>query len=526
MKRIARLSILLGLLAALTASALAGASGAAVAAPTGLHGFMLTANESSSTFHQTPSFAWHSAVGAVRYELQISQSPTFQENGMLYDGKSFLTPVAAPDLALPWITGNPHSLYARVRAIRAGGGTSPWSADYGFDVVPPAPPTSMSSYNGLLRWTPVQGATSYEVWLLDAGKIKRLNTNVFDEREFYSSPAWSGSVRWRVRADRLNVVGRINGMPVSTHGAWSPIYTANGAASANASIQLVGTVSESFSDGSKASSAHKLMPGFVWTGNKDPLSGQPAAFFRVEVFTDSSCLNRVWTGATVASPAYAPRLFGSDTALGPDFTIDGDALTPNEDVSPATPTLTVHGTKDKIDVSNPDALGAPIDLWDQDWPSSGYYWTVMPVELVGGAYVDMELGQDVCAAGDVQRFGISSQPSLTAGNGIPFASGLSASGRLVTRMHTAKFYGQPLVAWKPAVNATAYELQWSKKPYPFNVAGTHLTLATSLVLNLKPGTWYYRVRGYDYNLPTGAQEMAWSDPTKVVIAAPKLHIVG
>ena len=93
-------------------------------------------------------------------------------------------------------------------------------------------------------------------------------------------------------------------------------------------------------------------------------------------------------------------------------------------------------------------------------------------------------------------------------------------------MHTAKFYGQPLVAWKPAVNATAYELQWSKKPYPFNVAGTHLTLATSLVLNLKPGTWYYRVRGYDYNLPTGAQEMAWSTPTKIVVAAPKLHIVG
>src|SRR5262249_55839658 len=24
--------------------------------------------------------------------------------------------------------------------------------------------------------------------------------------------------------------------------------------------------------------------------------------------------------------------------------------------------------------------GAPINLWDTDWPNSGYYWTVIPVE--------------------------------------------------------------------------------------------------------------------------------------------------
>ncbi len=141
-------------------------------------------------------------AGAVRYELQISQSPTFQDNGILYDGKSFLTPVAAPSLTLPWITGNPHSLYARVRAIRVRGVTSPWSADYGFDVVPPAPPASISSYDGLLRWSPVQGATGYQVWLLDAAKIETVNTNVLDEREFYDS-SFSGNLLWRVRALRL-----------------------------------------------------------------------------------------------------------------------------------------------------------------------------------------------------------------------------------------------------------------------------------------------------------------------------------
>jgi hypothetical protein len=523
MIRIARLTTLLGLLAAV--ASIAGASSAAVASPTGLHGFMLMATESTSTFHQTPSFAWNPTAGAIRYELQISQSPTFQDNGMLYDGKSFLTPVAAPSLTLPWITGNPHSLYARVRAILPRGGTSPWSADYGFDVLPPAPPTSISSYNGLLRWSPVQGATGYEVWNLDAHKIEQVNTNVFDEREAYGFHCCS-DVHWRVRAMRFNVLGRLNGMPVTTHGAWSPVYLASNTAPANAPISLVGTVSESFSDGSASSSAHKLMPGFVWTGNEDPLTGATVSLYRVEVFTDSSCLNRVWTGAVVASPAYAPRLYGAidGTAVGPDYTLDGDTLTPNEDLAPATPTTAVSGSKDKITIFGADTLGAPLDLWDLKWPSSGYYWTVMPVFQAGGGYIDMELGQDMCAAGYSQRFGVSSQPSLTAGNGSTYATGLSASGHLISGGKTAKVYGQPLVAWTPAADAIPYELQWSKTAYPFRPVGTRLTLATSLVLGLKPGTWYYRVRGFDYNMPTDSQEMAWSNPTKIIVAAPQLHV--
>ena len=130
----------------------------------------------------------------------------------------------------------------------------------------------------------------------------------------------------------------------------------------------------------------------------------------------------------------------------------------------------------------------------------------------------------MCAPGRVQRFGISSEPALTSGKGSVFATGLSAAGRLVSGMRAPKFYGQPLVAWTPALNAVAYEVQWSKKAYPFKPVGAHFTLATSQVLELRPGTWYYRVRGYDYNLPAGSQEMGWTSPTKIVVAAPKLRI--
>jgi len=254
-------------------------------------------------------------------------------------------------------------------------------------------------------------------------------------------------------------------------------------------------------------------------------------------------------------------------------------------------------------------LGAPVDLWDTDWPQSGYYWTVVPVSAsalgaaastvaapgasVGSAlvpvadsssfakgltvtigtppssdtgtivsisgnsitlsaplkfghaegeaivangssvvYKDLELPEDVCAAGRVQRFGIESEPSLTTAQA-PFATGLSATGRLTSAADTSSFYGQPLVAWTPALGADIYQVQWSKTRYPFvaeidprtNTKG-FLTFSTSSVLPLRPGTWWYRVRGFDYNLPTGAQQMGWSDPQKLVVSTPKFKVVS
>jgi hypothetical protein len=34
------------------------------------------------------------------------------------------------------------------------------------------------------------------------------------------------------------------------------------------------------------------------------------------------------------------------------------------------------------------------------------------------------------------------------------------------------------------------------------------------------------VRGFDFNLPTGAQAMAWSQPTKLVVTAPTLRVTS
>ena len=84
-------------------------------------------------------------------------------------------------------------------------------------------------------------------------------------------------------------------------------------------------------------------------------------------------------------------------------------------------------------------------------------------------------------------------------------------------------YSTPLVAWKPATGATAYQVQWSKIAVPVARTGTVKTLATSSLLDLGPGTWYYRVRGLNQAQLRKA-EMAWSRRCAVKVARPTFSI--
>src|SRR3954470_14395455 len=112
--RVARIASLLALASLLLVGH---ASSAGVAAPKSLHGFLLRADEpTTAVFHRTPSFAWAPVPGARTYQFQIATSDTFRDNGVLYSNAHLVTPVAAPSLTLPWITGSPHALYARARA--------------------------------------------------------------------------------------------------------------------------------------------------------------------------------------------------------------------------------------------------------------------------------------------------------------------------------------------------------------------------------------------------------------------------
>src|ERR671910_429869 len=170
--------LLLALLVTLVLAASANAApSAATAAPTGLHGFLFRADEPvRHEFARTPSFAWTPVRGAVKYELELSTTNTFRENGLVYVDRELKSPVASVMLTLPWITGSPYSLYARVRGIVPGGATR-WSAPFGFNMRQPDVPRPEQTYPGLLRWTPVEGADAYDVWLIDLPKVVRVFGN-------------------------------------------------------------------------------------------------------------------------------------------------------------------------------------------------------------------------------------------------------------------------------------------------------------------------------------------------------------
>jgi hypothetical protein len=350
-----------------------------------------------------------------------------------------------------------------------------------------------------------------------------------------------------------------------------------------------------------AATVHKIVPAYLFSGD-DPLDGTVACassisltnrceLFRVYVFSDSDCINVVYKGAVVGSPAYAPRSTGplnlpgsvkklnaarlknlSDGAEGKTFSGDGAKVGTTESQAASTFNATLiqqqstgsssssgssgssgsssSGSGSSGTTTPPPAgtfptslsgQGAPVDLWDTQWPTGRYYWTVVPVQYYvevppdadpsappptdpSIVYYDLDVPQDACAAGRRASFGKVSEPTVTA-NGTPYASGLSSKGRLQSAgTKRPVFASSPLVAWEPALGASAYEVQWSKKAYPWRPEGNIFTFSTSANLPLKPGTWYYRVRGIDLSLPTGSAQMSWSDRLGLVIAKPKFKI--
>jgi hypothetical protein len=86
-------------------------------------------------------------------------------------------------------------------------------------------------------------------------------------------------------------------------------------------------------------------------------------------------------------------------------------------------------------------------------------------------------------------------------------------------------YSTPLVAWRPVVAATAYEIQWSRTKYPWRARGSSLTYSTTSVLKLGAGLWYYRVRGLNA-AQVGTPAMTWSSPVAVRVIRPTFQITG
>ena len=345
---------------------------------------------------------------------------------------------------------------------------------------------------------------------------------------------------WRVRAVRQTYGTTQNAQTAASYGPWSPVLSTSYTRPTKTGVALGSTVSTVI--GTTANPvAHPLMPGFSWSG--DLFSGVGYELYRVYVFSDSDCVQPVFTGSIVGSPAWAPRLSGplllpasddevAETRAEKPLLKDGDQSSNTYD---ATHTLV---SPNETSASSSSGSGSAIssstwlDLWDRKWPGGAYYWTVVPVtwfvnplEDNAFEYQDIELPQDVCAAGRVGAFGKASDPIPTA-NKKAYVTGLSLSGRMTSASASLspRFYGTPLVAWTPVIGADSFEVQWSRTRYPWRTVGTVSTPSTSAVLPLKPGVWYYRVRGIDLQMPSSSQGMAWSSVRTLRIAKPVFRV--
>ncbi|HEX4745910.1 MAG TPA: hypothetical protein VFU99_03410 [Gaiellaceae bacterium] len=549
--------------------------------PTGLRGFDLRPNEPPTrTFSRTPAFAWNPVRGAACYEFELATSQTFSGSSIVWsnvstDAKSgkhcrpvkvsfpkvkepgtggsttsgpelvreTIAPIRIPavsvNLTLPWFTGKlGYALYAHVRSVTTQG-ASAWSRPYGFDMRWEDTPVPQPARPGLVRWTPIDGATGYEVWFGGQGpkgyinKIVQTHTNVADQRDLYTfhlDDGWWRTVQWRVRAMR-SVVGALpNGLPAVSYGPWTAVYATTNPAWSSGRIRLGAAVSDRVSTGMEP--PHELMPAVTWTGDQ-ALDGYEARLFRVYAFTDKDCVNVVFKGSVVGSPAFAPRVNGplklpkGQTDL--DFALTGilpnweneNAKTFTADTYPLVANEAFDQTRTML----------RIDLPDLDTRTTRYFWTVVPVVIVVNEetgefeYWDYESPQDACQAGRVGVFGRDSKPAQTAG-GSPYVSGLTPAGRLLSQAGSRPtVFASPLVAWRPAVGATEYEIQWSRTTYPWRKRGAVRTVATSAVLRLPAGVWYYRVRGLN-PAQIGTPAMTWSAPVAVKVVQPTFRISG
>jgi hypothetical protein len=566
-------SVRLALLAASAATLLSGSALAQgsqpTTAPQGLKPFLLRASEPAAReFPRTPSFSWAPVRGATGYQFQLSKTSTFQDGTIFWASSSLRSPAVAIPLTLPWMTGAPYAAYARVRAVTRAG-ISPWSAAYGFNVSWKEVPQQTTPYPGLSRWTPVEGATSYQVWFTDINRVVETRVNAVDQREFYAfhqDANFTGSIKWRVRAVRR--VGKLQGFitPVN-YGPWSATFTTKNPAMVDGVVRPVAAVTALAMSTPQSAKAHEMTPAFVFSGTRDA-AGNRHGLYRVYVFSDRQCVNPVLRGAVVGSPAYAARNQGTlklptdakavevaaTTILdlgdeGTTFTAEGLAAKPASEAGAAgagTAAAAASGAGGAAAGSgasggNPgeqasNSTWPRIELLESGWPNGRFYWTVVPVKLVAkvgsdgkpGAYsyADAELPQDACAAGRVLAFGKASSP-VVAGQGTPYASGLSPSGRLIASAGAAPFYGRPLVAWLPVPGADTYEVEWSPTRYPWRaVKRIPVDGGTATMLPLKPGGWWYRIRGVSSALPEGHQTMAWSLPLQIRVAKPKFRLVA
>jgi hypothetical protein len=493
-------------------------------APTGLQAFQLRLGDGEAAtpaFSRTPSLAWNPVRGASRYQLELSTGAHFGSSGsVVWSAQATTVPAAAIPIALPWLSKR--SLYWRVRALGATVG-SPWSKPARFQMQSDGAPHKRSAGLGFVRWSPVPGATGYEVSFVNAGKTIATTSTGADLRDYYAAGSPS-KAEWRVRAQRRLYGSDRRALPVVSYGPWSATFTTPVVLGRVGRLAVV-------SDGTTgaADRAHARVPIFLFP------SADRAALHHVYVATDAACANVVFNGAVVQGTAFAPRAIQltSDTRVSvsandaPVYGAAGARVKPSE--SGTTRTIagaaTESAPRTTAGAAGPDASAAAV--WARtDLAPGRYFWTVVPVERRDdGTYHDLKAPRTTCknVRGSFDMTGPA--PALGSARA-PFATGFTTGGRLASATKwPARVYGNPLVSWHPVPGATRYQVEWTRTKSKWPAAIGLRTFGTAAVLPLSPGTWWYRVRGVNESA-VGDGTMSWSGAARIDVTSPTFAVVG
>jgi hypothetical protein len=165
----------------------------------------LVSPNSVQVFLDQPSFRWTPTLGARRYRIQVSQDPSFGDplDDVVTDATSYSSNTTYPaDTVLYW----------RVRADDENLTGLTWSATGTFQkkLATPVPSASNASSSESLpvwAWSPVQGASSYDVAIDSPDGTHRDFSDFRTPVVSFIKMTGTGVFHWRVRAEFPTATG-------------------------------------------------------------------------------------------------------------------------------------------------------------------------------------------------------------------------------------------------------------------------------------------------------------------------------
>jgi hypothetical protein len=410
-----------------------------------------------------PQFTWAPIPGAARYEVEVNSAAGFPAGS-----KWCCSNIATGTSLSPTQVLANNGYYWRVRAVDASGNAGVWNEGSPFEkafdsVTPTIPGLTVSDANGnpipagsstatpIVTWSPVPGASSYEVEVTRyvpesgcnwAATLQTVETSALawtplgPDGSHIGPSAWPGP-RTNSQLAAANTPYCVRVLARSDNDAmgnqvvsqWTEIGGINQPAFLFADQPAPGSPGP---EGLVTPSSAYLLPAAGSTQPRTPLftwARVPGASLYYVIIARDAGFTHVVDIASTVVPAYAPPLGGEE----------------------------------------------PLD--DE---TSAYYWAVVPVNAKLEVFSDPSQGQDA-----PQNFSKSSVPPTP-----------------VAPMNGADVENQPTFSWTPAEGALNYTLQVSQDPSfgsPIDNVKTDSTAYTSSSTYPADVTLYWRVRANDTN---------------------------